>query len=138
MSARQKGVTRVTGRFAPAALATLALLLAAGCGTAQEQYAGTGKALAEPAFARVPATPVPFVTAPASPTTATVDGAAVAPGRLSAIDQPDQAHEACRPRVYELILGVTPHENAGESRVVACLVLDLGDLSVRTIDLAAP
>jgi hypothetical protein len=135
LPAQTAGKRRRAGWLAVAVGTTLALL-AAGCGTAREQDAGSGKAVAESDAAQVLATPLPLMTAPAGPTI--VAGTAVAPGHLSAIDEPAATHAACRPQVYELILAVTPREDAGGARMTACLVLDLGDLSVRTVDLPAP
>jgi hypothetical protein len=135
---RRAGIGRAAGRFVVAVGAMLMLLLAAGCGTAQEEHTGVDKGSTEPGTAWMVATPVPSVAMPVNPTASAVDGTAQTAQRLSAINDASQAHEACRPRVYELVVGVTPHEGADGSRMVACLVLDLGDLSVRTIDLPIP
>jgi hypothetical protein len=109
-----------------AVAAVLALLLAIGCGT---QRARDHVETASIAVA-------PTVTDVSSATSVgVVAGASVAPFPA---DGADQVREACGLRVYEVLLGATATDRVGAARVTRCLVLDLGDLSIRAVDVSAP
>jgi hypothetical protein len=78
------------------------------------------------------------MTSTANLTVSPVDSVPDGDVQLRGIQQSIRTAEDCQVRAYELVLAATSRVDAGDAGMITCLVLDLGDLSVRAVELMRP